>query len=368
MLLTILFYIFLCVVGIQLFFYVFFFTKFTRAKIKKTATEAPPISVVIAARNEAENLKSNLTSVLKQNYPHFEVILVNDASTDQSSEVLKNFKKEHTHLHILNILKTDSYSGNKKNALSKGIEMAHHDYLLFTDADCKAASADWISTVASHFDSRKSIVLGYGAYEKRRNSFLNKLIRYETLLTAIQYFSYAKMGIPYMGVGRNLAYKKELYLKNNGFNNHQHVKSGDDDLLINEISNATNVEICFNKKSFTISQPKETFTSWFQQKRRHISTATKYKANHQFLLGLFFISQFLFWSLAIILLIFMFNWQIVTILIAIRLISQYIVIQNSANKLNEKDIVVFTAVFDFLLVFVQCILFFINSISKPKHW
>lgn len=368
MLLVILFYVFLFVVVIQLYFYVFLFGKFSFSKIKKIKLSNFPVSVIIASRNEANNLKENLPSILNQKHPNFEVIVVNDASTDESNTILELFQNQYKHLKVITLESSNSYSGNKKNAISKGIALASNDYLIFTDADCRPLSKNWISEMTNWFSDKKEIILGYGGYQKIDNSFLNKLIRFETLLTAIQYFAYAKAGIPYMGVGRNLAYKKELFQKNSGFENHKHIKSGDDDLLINQISTHSNTEICFTKESFTISKPKRSFTSWIQQKRRHISTATSYKPTHQFLLALFFLSQFLFWCLAIILLIFSFKWQYVTILIAIRLISQYIAIQNSATKLDEKDIVLFTPFLDFLLVFTQIGLFIINLISKPKHW
>jgi len=368
MLLLVLFYVFLFVVVIQLYFYVFLFGKFSFTKNKKIKKSDFSVSVIIAARNEAKNLKENLPSILDQKYSDFEVIVINDASTDGSNTILESFQNRYEHLKILNLDCTNSYKGNKKNAIAKGIAFTSNNHLLFTDADCRPVSENWISEMTSRFSNNKEIVLGYGGYQKIDNSFLNKLIRYETLLTVIQYFSYAKIGIPYMGVGRNLAYKKEQFQKNRGFENHKHIRSGDDDLLINEISTQNNTDICFTKESFTVSKPKTSFKNWFQQKRRHISTATNYKPIHQFLLALFFASQFLFWCLAIILLSFSLNWQYVTILIAIRLISQYIAIQKSASKLGEKDIVLFTPFLDFLLVFTQIGLFIINLISKPKHW
>ncbi len=368
MLLTIFFYTFLFIVGIQLFFYSFLFGKFSFYPRKRTQNSNLAVSVIIASKNESNNLRENLPIILNQKYPNFEVIVVNDASTDLSSEILNQFQKEYKHLKVIRLTPSTTYQGNKKNALSKAIDIAKYDYLIFTDADCKPLSENWITIMADHLTDKKHIVLGYGAYKKIKSSLLNKLIRYETLLTAIQYFSYAKIGIPYMGVGRNLAYKKELYIKNHGFENHKHIKSGDDDLFVSEIASTLNTEICFNQESFTISEPKKNFETWFLQKRRHISTATKYKPIHQFLLGLFFISQFLFWSLAIILLIFTFNWQVVTILVVIRIISQYIIVKGSAKKLNETDLVLLTPLLDFLMVFVQISLFFSNIISKPKHW
>tara|TARA_R110002073_G_scaffold14998_1_gene60104 strand:+ start:24251 stop:25357 length:1107 start_codon:yes stop_codon:yes gene_type:complete len=368
MLLTTLFYIFLIAVLIQFGFYVFIFGKFSFLKKQKTTPNNFPISVIIAAKNEALNLIETIPAILDQNYIHFELILINDASSDETLKIMQSFEAQNDCVKIITIEASSTYNGNKKNALSKGIEVATFSHLLFTDADCKPLSENWITEMASNFTNTKKIVLGYGAHQKINNSFLNKFIRYETLITAIQYFSYAQLGIPYMGVGRNLAYHKSLYLQNNGFESHEHIKSGDDDLLISEIATQQNTAICFSKDSFTRSAPKATIRQWFLQKRRHISTASIYKPIHQFLLGLFFSSQLLFWCLAIILLVCAFNWFIVIPLVLIRLITQYIIFTKSALKLDEKDLIVFIPVLDFLLVFAQLSLFITNLASKPKHW
>ncbi len=368
MLLTILFYTFIFAVAVQLCFYVFLFRRFSSSKQAHSNYSDVPISVLIAAKNEAHNLKKRLTLILQQEYPTFEVILIDDASTDDTLVIVETLQKEYKHLKLVSLAHTNTYTGNKKNALSKGIEAASYDRLLFTDADCQPKSVHWISEMTSQLNETKNIILGYGAYEKIENSFLNKLIRYETLLTAIQYFSYAKMGIPYMGVGRNLAYQKKLFTQNNGFKNHQHIKSGDDDLLISEIATSKNVGICFSRSSHTVSLAKKSFQHWFSQKRRHISTASSYKSIHKFLLGLFFSSQFLFWTLAIILVSLAFNWQIVTILVLTRLTAYYALIQNSAKKLDERDIVVVAPVLELILVCTQLGLFLTNLFSKPKHW
>ena len=188
------------------------------------------------------------------------------------------------------------------------------------------------------------------------------------MLTAIQYFSYTRIGIPYLGVGRNLAYTKDAFSKANGFTNHAQIRSGDDDLLINQIATKNNTANCYSQNSFTISIPKRTFLSWFHQKGRHITTARNYKPIHQILLGLFYLSQFLFWSLAIILLAFSFNWLIVTILLTIRLIVQYIILGKAAEKLSEKDLFLLFPVLDFTIVMLQLGVYTSNLISKPTSW
>ena len=221
MLLTALLYVFIAVILLQICYYIIF-GQLAFAKKQYLPKNNLEVSVIICARNEAENLQSNLESILTQNHSHFEVIVVNDASIDNSLNILKSFQKKNKRLKVIDIENTSVYHGNKKNAITKGVEGASFENLIFTDADCQPISNDWISEISAHFSNRKSIVLGYGAYKKIKNSFLNKIIRFETLLAATQYFSYAAIGMPYMGVGRNLAYKKSLFIEANGLDKHKH--------------------------------------------------------------------------------------------------------------------------------------------------
>jgi len=358
--------LFFTIVIIQVFFYVFFFSKFAFSKSNKNIIKSSdlPISIIICAKNEAVNLKNFLPYIINQNYNNFEVILVNDHSSDNTLEVMEGFKKEFNIIRIINLNKNES---NKKNAVTQGVKAAKYENLIFTDADCKPNSNLWINEMSSHFNEKTKIVLGYGAYKKVNESWLNKLIRFETILTAIQYFSYAKVNLAYMGVGRNLAYTKTLFNNANGFKSHENIKSGDDDLFINQVAN-NNVSCCFTKESFTISEPHTNFKKWIYQKRRHISTATTYKPIHQFILGLFYISQFLFWFLSFYLTIFKeFNIVILT-LIVLRIALQYIVFGLSSNKLNEKDIIIYLPFLELFLITIQMRIFMQNLFSKPTNW
>jgi glycosyltransferase involved in cell wall biosynthesis len=367
-LLDFLFYFFLFVVCIQVIFYVFFFGKFAFLKSKKGCSSNIPISVIICAKNEAKNLKKFLPSIISQVYPNFEIILINDASTDKTLKVMESFASKHDTIKIVNVKNIEAFWGNKKYALTLGIKVAKYDYLLFTDADCKPVSEHWISEMSSHFNDTKTIVLGYGAYKKVKKSLLNKLIRFETLMTAIHYFSFAKIGLPYMGVGRNLAYKKSEFFNANGFINHMNIRSGDDDLFINQVANTNNSSICFSQESFTKSIPETRFKDWLNQKRRHVSTANYYKLKHKILLGSLYTSQLFFWVLATILLIATFKCQIVLTLFLLRLIIQYTIVGFSTKKFGEKDILLFLPFLEIFLIITQLTIFINNLISKPNHW
>ncbi len=366
--LEIIFYCFIAIVSIQIIFYGFVFNGINTIKSIIPKPKKIAVSVIVCAKNEADNLKRFLPLLVSQNYPDFELILINDNSKDDTLSVMEAFKEKHNAIKIVNVKPIEAFWGNKKYALTLGIKAASNDFLLFTDADCKPLSPDWISEMSSHFSNTKSIVIGYGAYQKTKGSLLNKLIRYETFITAIQYLSFAKLGSPYMAVGRNLAYRKALFFEASGYMNHMHIASGDDDLFINEVATSDNTTISISKDSFTESIPKKTLKEWILQKRRHVSTAKHYKFKHKSLLAIFYISQVLFWTLGLVLLVFMFNWKIVIALIAGRFLIQFVNFFLASKKLNEKDLPFWSPFLEIVLIVFQFFIFIQNIISKPKYW
>lgn len=253
------------------------------AKKNPSLQKNPPgVSVIICARNEAENLRKNLPHVLEQDYPNFEVIVVDDNSSDKSWEILLDIKKKYPILQLIQ-LKELTLPG-KKVALSRGIEAARFEKLLLTDADCRPISKHWLSIMANSLQDEKEIVLGYSPYHLHAG-FLNIFIRFEAVYTAIQYFSFALLKIPYMGVGRNLAYVKSLFRKQQGFLSHVHIASGDDDLFINQAANGRNTAIIIHPDTFVVSEPKRSWRGYYYQKSRHLTTGKRYRFSHQLLLG-----------------------------------------------------------------------------------
>ena len=362
-------YCFITCIAINFLYYIIFFQRLITYK-NSTNIKHPlgvTVSVIVCAKNEAENLKNLIPELANQNYNNYEIIIVNDNSTDKTKEVVEEFQLIYSNLKLVNVKQVEAFWGNKKYALTLGIKSALHNHLLFTDADCIPENSNWISEMSSKFDDKTSIVLGYSGYYKIKNSIINKLIRFETLLTASQYLSYASCKIPYMGVGRNLAYKKSMFFKANGFNNHMKIKSGDDDLFVNQNSNKWNTAINTNTESFTLSIPKDSFKTWFRQKRRHVSTSKYYKIEHKLLLGLFYISQLGIW-MSIFILIFSKYLIHATILVIIKLIYTHIILGLISKKFNEKDLIPYFIVLEPLLILSQLIIFTINTISKPTHW
>jgi glycosyltransferase involved in cell wall biosynthesis len=326
-----------------------------------------PISVIISARNEAEKLPENLPLILEQNYPDFEVILVNDCSVDDSELVLKELSAKYPRLKVVTITENDRHKTGKKFALTMGIKASKSEHLLFTDADCKPASDEWISRMAANFTGGTEIVLGYSPYY-RTKGFLNSLIRFETTKTAVNYLSAALAGNPYMGIGRNLAYTKTLFFRNKGFGSHMHVMSGDDDLFVNQSATSDNTAIEIHPDSFTFSPAKNTFASLFVQKRRHMGVGKLYKDNHRRMLSFDALTGFFFYILLILSLALDYDPLPALGLFVFRLIAQLIVYSRVFSKLDVKNLLWSLPFFDLVYYVYLNIFGLIGTFIKTTQW
>ncbi len=357
----ILFGVFIAAAAIQIFYYAWFFSRIAFYKQKpRTQTQQHPVSVIICARDEDENLARNLPGVLVQAYPStYEVITVNDNSLDDSKYILQELKKTFKSLNVVELTQEAKLISGKKYPLSIGIREARHEVLLLTDADCVPASENWIQRMQEAYDPETEIVLGYGAYHKKKG-LLNKLIRFETFHTALQYLSYALAGIPYMGVGRNLSYKKDVFIRNKGFSSINHIPSGDDDLFINKVATRRNTAVTIDPEAITRSIPKTSLRAWMKQKSRHYTTAKYYKPKHKFLLGLYFSTQFLFYPLFVASILF-YDWRWALVVFGARMLMQGWIFYKSMKKMEEKDLWPW-------FIFLDLWMFFYYLIFAPALW
>jgi glycosyltransferase involved in cell wall biosynthesis len=237
---------------------------------------------------------------LEQDYPVFEVLVVNDHSFDETEKIILSFQKKYPILRLLS--KPDGVLPGKKAALSIGIQKSSFEILFLSDADCRPISRQWLRTMQRSLTPHQDMVLGYGPYEKT-NGWLNIFIRFEAFYTAIQYFSFALAGHPYMGVGRNLVYRRHLFQRAGGFRSHAHLLSGDDDLFVNQMADATNTAINLFPDTRVFSGPKTSWRGYYIQKRRHLSVGSHYRWQHQLLLGALALSHFAFYALSGLLLV-----------------------------------------------------------------
>ncbi len=294
-------FVLLSSLAVQLFFWLGFFSRLAYYKPQslKKKKSPEPVSVVICARDEAKNLKKNLPYILEQQYESFEVIVVNDNSSDNSLEILLEFQQKFHNFTVVNL--QQATLPGKKEALSAGINKARFDILLLTDADCRPASQHWISQMQEALDENIEIGLGHGPFNSEK-SFLNFFIRFESILTAITYQSFSLAGFPYMGVGRNLIYRKSLFEEAGGFSNHAHIASGDDDLFINAVAHSRNTALILKPSAFVFSKAKSSWPGYYYQKTRHLTTGGRYKLHHKLLLGALSASHFAFYATLIFLL------------------------------------------------------------------
>ena len=359
---------FYVVSAVQVFYYLFFYLRvfFFKKDSSEIAKNRVPISIIIAAHNEADNLRTFLPIILEQNYPDFEVIVVNDRSEDETDEIIANFQKKYKHLRSTFIKNNGKLKHGKKLAITLGIKAAKHDYILLTDADCEPISELWIEETVKHFQE-SDIVLGYGPYFKER-TFLNKLIRFDTMFIALQYMTFAKGGFPYMGIGRNLAYKKSLFIENRGLASHAHIASGDDDLFINEVAHKHEIALSFQENSFVYSVPKKTFKYWIRQKQRHFSTFGRYKNKHLLLLSGEVVSRVLFYLLFFVLLLSNLTNYYFWGIAAFRMILSFVILVKASLFFREKKLSLFLILFDFVFPLLNFFVYLEQKITQKNRW
>lgn len=284
--------LFIISIIVQLYFYIFIYPRSFREspELNTKIRKYPPVSIVICARNEAENLEKKIPLFLSQDYPDFEVVVVNDRSEDDTKEVLEKLKKKYPSLKTTNIAPDPKFLRGKKLALTLGIKSAKNPYLLLSDADCEPSGNQWIKYMMRNYREGISLVIGVGLYKKRKG-LLNLIIRFETAFNAMQYVSLARAKKVFTGVGRNLSYKKEVFFTNKGFASHLKLESGDDDLFVNEVSNAQNTAIETHPGSFTYSEPETRWGNWVNQKKRHLTTSGFYKPSSKLILVAAYLSN-----------------------------------------------------------------------------
>ena len=341
------------------------------------------LSIIICAKNELENLKQNLPKILSQrklttiineqsyNFK-YEIIVVNDQSNDGSIHFLEEMDKKYDFLKIVNINQSINHSEGKKFALTLGIKTAKYKYLLLTDADCTPNSNNWSNIMFNCFFSSNNnfdVILGYSPYKKQKG-ILNKLIRFDTFNVAQQYLSYALSNLTYMGVGRNLAYKKALFFNNKGFASHIHIPSGDDDLFIQEITTNKKIKVGieFSKDAQLVSESPNSWKDWLFQKRRHVTTSSFYKKKFKILLSIYPLSQISFLISLIFAIFLKINPILIYSVLFLKLLISYSINYKSMRKLDVHDLYWLHPMYELIHLFVQANFVFLNLFRKPRKW
>jgi len=333
---------------------------------KPSRGTARPVSIVVAAKDELSNLQKLVPALLSQDHPDFEVIIVDDHSKDGTLKYLETLNDNPT-LKIVSVVDFPETINSKKYALQKGIEQASKDIILLTDADCLPGSNQWATSMTSSFTDQKEIVLGISTYLKKKG-FLNRFIRYETLFTALQYFSLTSLKLPYMGIGRNLSYKKSFFTQRKGFEGIESINGGDDDLFVNRNATGRNTSISFLPNTLVHSVPKTTWSSFFRQKRRHLAVGKYYKIRDKVILGIFHLSALLTWLLAILLILTGFDPYIILIGLGARWWFLMLSLDTVLKKTGEQFEIGYIYFLDFLYCLYYITAGFAGLFFKNDRW
>lgn len=351
---------------IQLFWLFFFYLRIALHKHKQ-GSNFPPVSVIITARNEEDNLFHLLPKVLEQDYPNYEVIVVNHQSVDDSSHILKAFERKYAHLKIIEIERNRHLKNGKKLPLTIAIKGAKHKHLMFTDADCSTSSNQWLKEMASQFSTQEEIVIGYAPYEKEAG-VLNRIIRLDTVMVALNYLAYAKGGAAYMGVGRNMGYTKRLFMENDGFKSHYAIQSGDDDLFIQEVAKKRNYTVCISDNAFCYSKAENTWKDWIKQKSRHFTTADHYRVIKKLLLGIYPLTLLLFYISFITLCIYSWLCWLTIVVFTGVVLFKWIIQGRSMIVLREREFAWLFPFWDVFYALLAPILYYTTDKSTETKW
>jgi glycosyltransferase involved in cell wall biosynthesis len=277
------------------------------AGLRKVASSPPRqvndrplfVSVVVAAKDEFNNLQSLIPTLLRQDYPHFEIVVALDRPTDGSQALLEHWAAQDPRVRFVSVENLPPGWDGKKFALTQGIHAAQGEILLLTDADCLPASPQWIALMTAAYGPETAMVLGIGAY-KPRTGLLNQAIQFETAYTAFQYVGMAAIGNPYMAVGRNLSFRKSFFLEKNGYGKFADRIGGDDDLFVNTHGSHAKITAQPDRNAHTLSIPKNSWKQWWKQKKRHLGAGTAYRWQDQLWIGTLNATHLLFYLFALV--------------------------------------------------------------------
>lgn len=366
MFITIIFYLYLASAFILYLYLLIYLIRILKIK-REQNDDSKPTSVVICARNELENLKELLPILYQQTHPDYEIIVVDDRSGDDTYDFLLEEVKHQPKLRYVVIDETPPHVNGKKYGLTLGIKAAKKENILLIDADCRPKTSYWIDEMTSVYDNSTIFVLGYSQYLPD-DTFLNLFIRFETLFTGIQYISAAIGRKPYMGVGRNLSYKKPFFLEKKGFNKILKITGGDDDLFVNEHATKSNTKVVVGEDVLVYSIAKKNLKEYIRQKVRHIAVSRRYKFKHKFRLGMYPIMKMVFWITFVVLISNLFMPYQIILGYLLLLVFNIILFQKASAKFGDKFPVAWLPILDFLHLFYFLYIGGTAFLTKKVKW
>lgn len=368
----------LSLVGAAVLYQIYFYLRYinqggksSKVILKNTTPDYPPVSVIICARNEYENLQDYLAVILSQDYPCYEVIVVDDSSDDETDLLLERLSRQHANLYHTFVPRGARILSSKKLALTIGIKAAKYEHLLLTDADCRPESKNWIREMMQGFANENTeVVVGFSPYFEKKG-LLNHIISYDTLFSGLQYMGMARSGHPYMGVGRNLAYKRSTFFNIGGFKTLINNLAGDDDLFVNRVATRKNTTVVCNKDSLVWSQPKTTWHEWLHQKHRHLSVSPKYRFGSKLRLTIEPMTRALLY-LSLLACILLGGYVVTAVAVALfllRCLVQRCVINAATRRLGLRKIGIGLWIYDIIMPLITLYILFTQRFKKRAlYW
>lgn len=345
---------------IQLFYYLFIYQRIhlqnKKEKQKKIsfATDYPPVSVIITTNDESHAIQKHLPKILEQDYPNFEVIVVNSAKSNNTSDILTLMGEKYPHLYHTFTPDTARYISKKKLALTLGIKASQHEWLLFTDVTCEPESNQWIKSMARHFSSEKEIVMGYAGY-KFSTGWFHRKTHFDQFFTSMRYLGMGLQKKTYMALGKNLAFRKTLFYKNKGFSSFLQLQAGADDLFINQVATKKNTAVEVSHKGSICVDSHPNKHLWKEEKLGYIVSSHHYRGVQKYFLGFETTTRYLFYILSIYGIsssIIHQSWIICSIslfLLLLRFVLQCIILGQTSKDLHEKRYLWTIPLFDIIL-------------------
>ena len=357
--------VFVITLVIQLFYHWGLFSRvalYKKQRRYKVDSELEPVSIVLCARDVYEYLVELIPALLNQDYPDFEVVVVNDCSDDETEEYLKELERREPRVKPVQLKQHLNFFNGKKFPLSMGIKSAANDLIVLTDCNCMPTNNQWLRSIVNCYGKNTEVVIGYSPFMYRKG-LLNKLIRFDALQNGLLYLSAALGGHPYMGTGKNLSYRKELFYRNKGFTSHYTTSVGDDDLFVSQVATKKNTEVLIDAEDAILTTPTNSFRLWMRQKSSRYSTASKYSPRTRLMLSLFYASQLLFYASFVTLLCLSpaftitggaaFYIPILVFFFLLRFGTQFFVYFKASKRLGEKGLLPGLIAYDFLFAFLS---------------
>ena len=314
-----------------------------KKKEESKQTALPPVSVVMTAHNDADKLRANLLYVLEQDYPTFEVVVVDYRSSDDSKYVLQMLSQTYNHLKVVHLDANPNGFQGLKYPFSMGVKSAQYDLLLLTETDCVPKDVTnfcWIrEMVAGYVGKQTEMVLGYCGIQPRRSP-INWLQQYDNLDYSVEYLGAAIHRRPFTGCGRNLSYRRSLFMKSGGFIYHYHIPDGADDMFVCQNATRRNTSVVLSDGAFTTVEPQRSLRAWHSYRRHRAATHRYYGLGLRLNRLMRPLGVLLFYLSAALLLVGgNFPWQVLAGVVLIKLIWQIVATAQATERLDIKPVV-----------------------------